>query len=268
MAGILDRSNRHLLTEESNNQGNSFIANINTLVSNLDTIYSISTYIEPIENISEHLAEIATLNTNIADITKVAAMKSSIEIVSNLKDNINKVIAEITLIREVYSKLSDISLIANQFPTINRRLTSLEEVSDTLAQQQTQLADMLAKGSDSIEQLSDLVQRSVVNLGEINNALDEISDIRSYMEGVKADIETALREALLPTITDEIKDEVVEAAVVALADVIEEQFTGNINFVQTYIDNYNDITQIIEGGYDTSNTDFVGTYENTYNENN
>lgn len=266
MAGILDRHNRHLLTEENNNQGNSFIANVNILVDNLSIINTVSEHIEPIESVFEHLSEINLLSTRIADISKVAAMKPSIEIVSNLGDNINKIVAEITTIKGVYSKLSDISFIASQFPTINRRLTLLEEVSNTLTQQQTQLADMLAKGSDSIEQLNDLVQKSVVNLGEITNALDEISDIRSYIESVKTDIEAALRDALLPIITDEVKNDVVEAAVAALADVVEGHFTGNTDFIQTYIDNYNDITQIIEGGYDTSNTGFVQTYIDTYND--
>ena len=86
MADILDRFNRHLFLEDSDNTGNSFIANVNEVVDRKAQLDTVAAGIENINTVSEHIDKVDTVADNIQDISDTV---DNINTVKTFNDNVN-----------------------------------------------------------------------------------------------------------------------------------------------------------------------------------
>lgn len=232
MAGILDRHNRHLLTEESNNQGNSFIANVNKVADNVEDVKTVADNIEDVVAVGSRIDKIETIASNIEDIIKVAILKPSIEAVAAIADDIPKIVSEIETIREVYNSLPKIDSVYENYQLIQNDLARLEALADRLTHDQNELIQLV---NDNKTFVSESETKIYSLIDQINAKVEEATTLVSDIQGIKDDIDAALRDALLPVVTEEIVENASERA----AQILESQFAGNTDFVQTYIDTYN-----------------------------
>lgn len=86
MDDILAKKNRHLFLEEKDNQNNSFIGNVNTLVNDLENVDTVADNITDVKLTGESIESVNTVAANIEDINNAS---TNIDTVKTFNDNVN-----------------------------------------------------------------------------------------------------------------------------------------------------------------------------------
>lgn len=231
MAGILDNANRHLLLEDTQNQGNSFIANVNKVANDLENVDKVASDLANIDVVADAAADILTVAENIADVVKVAILKPSIESVAAIADDIPLIVEKLDTIQAIFDKLPEIDFIFTNYEQVQTNLAKLEQLADRLTHDQNELIALTNDNKTFVTE-SEIRINGLIN--EISGRVQEATALVESVQGIKDDIDAALREALLPVVTDEIVENASDRAL----EILTNQFAGNTDFVQTYLDTY------------------------------
>ena len=186
MPSILARDNRHLFLERNENKGNSFVANINILVNDLDNIDTLTSDIENVNLVANNISNINTLVTNLDHITAVEAAIPQITIVSENIKNINL----------VGQNISDIINVAINIPTFRAIEQELPVIRELYSQNIPKLAQEIDENRISIENTSNtFYTKSTQAFEKFNQEYDKIVEYyTSSFVNLKNEHDTAVKD--------------------------------------------------------------------------
>ena len=223
---ILDRHNKHLFLEKQRNDGNSFIANVNILVNNIDYVTDVGQNLDYVKTVSNNIHDVITtasninniniVGSNVQNVISVSNDLNNIDIVSDNITDIKSVRNNITAINDVYRQLNDIhtaanynynSILAQMQANVSAARTS--EINAKISETNAKTSELNSKANkeaaaNSESKAYEYMLNTASNKAYIQNIVDnidtKITETKLYMTEQFSQIalnETTLSEALL-----------------------------------------------------------------------